>query len=1214
MEKKRALIVMLFGVILFTLTIIWENYTDKIVETHWVEQLSERLHKVERDAKSQLSDIAVGTAPFVVNQQNDDVIYLVFKSGQLVNWSNKKVGNTGIYTQIMSPRPIIKINGTYYEKITVKGNAYDYCALIKLRDDELYTNDIIRNKFASFFKIDDKNANQIELSPSPMTGGAQIYSHEGIPLFQIRNNGVVEGKSISIIALSIYILFFVCIFYCYSRVIKYAPSARKQFLYFVVFVILLVSVRAIICHYRLPLSLYRLSVFQSIVSGKFMLTSIGDLFVTTFCICQTIYLSLKYLKLDYTNTKLVKYRGVVVGLFVLFAYLYATLFNFVIASVVANSDVCLNIALIANIDITSIIAFIATLLGGMGLILIMDSGILLLTNFLSWRYVMSAITITLFVLQCIGFFVNPLLSVWETIFLWGMFMLLIINRYLVKKELQRTLYVVIMFFLSVYVVTITKQQEQYKELTMRAAYATQLIEEKDLNFEKQLLAFDKQLKNDGQLNNFLINYDEELFKKYLQENVFNVVGFNYDVNITTCYPHQQLLLPSSHQVYDCNTFFESQIQRFGKRVGNSSFYLIDQFDGKITYLGVFLFQNVHCYIDFTSEMQVEKNGYEAVLSRNTKSGNDAFYEYSFGKYHNNKLIASGGNFKYYKDISRFGKRSEDISIINKDYYSHIIIPLQSNNAIVISMHESVFKVYYMNVLYAFFFTILLSSYGLLLGTRLRPRNRSFKQRIKNRVIALIFVLFIMLTSMSIYLNKRTFQARQDYKSTEFLNYVQQQLTPLDCVDARMCPQILDILNQLSDLLQVDINIYSTAGELIATSEENIFKYGFDGNLINPEVLQHLVTKGEMSYVAGEQIGDAEFRSVYMPFELDNGRTYIINIPYFAQNAELNREIIIMVVIAVNLAIIVMMIAFILSGFVADRITRPLEMLNSKLRKMHVGGQNEKIYYKQKDEVGLLVKEYNNMVDKLDESILRLAKSERESAWREMARQIAHEVKNPLTPMKLNIQLLQRSCQMEQPERFKERFNTLSNVLIEQIDNMASMASTFSDFARIHQPNNEWFNMSELVHNCVALFETNVSVIESVIDPNIMFYADKKQMQRVLVNLLKNAEQSVPDEKDSIIRVELTHTHNIIRISIADNGIGIPHDLQEKIFEPNFTTKSGGTGLGLAISNSIIKGFGGEIAFESIIDKGTTFVITLPVVVDESVEYRSSVSIVDRVDR
>lgn len=1192
MEKKRAYRVLLVGLVLCAFSVFWEQSSEKENEQRWLTRFQQQLHHMEQIARRELDAIS-NDAHSETQSHGDDLILVTFKNSKLVTWTDKAIGDPHLYAKLHSPRNIQKINGTYYEVLRRVVPPYEYFALIKIKDDKLYNNDHIRNRFGTFFKIGDENTDMIQISPNVITEGHVIYSDRGVPLFYIKHKAHYIDKSINYIALTFYIFFFLSLFYVYSQLQKSAPNGKYQLLYFIVFLLILFILRCMIDKYRVPMSIYQMDIFTRRFSDKMMLSSIGDLFITTFSICQIFYITLKYLKLDFKSPKIYYYRWIIVAAFVLLAYLYTTLFSFIIESVIAYSDVCLNIARIVNIDFISVVAFTATLLGGLGLIVIIDSAVTLFIDFIPIRYLLTKVSLFMFILTGTSFLLNPILNLWECLFLWGIYLLIIFNKYLVKKEIQRSIYMLLMFSLSVYVVVIAKQQEQYKELTLRAEYATRLIEEKDANFESELKLFDFVIKNDVRLNTFLFNYDEALFKNYLKENIFNVVGYNYDVTITTCYPNEQLFVKPSQQLYDCKDYFIQLLERYGKRIDKTNFYLIDRFDGKITYLGVFLFEGVHCYIEFNSLEQKESSGYEQLLSRESKSKLDDFYEYSYGKYHNGRLIASEGSFKYYKDLRFFGKLSEDIHILSRADYSHMIIPLKGNNTIVISIHESHFKVYYLNILYAFFLTMLISSYGLIFGTRLTTKRRTFKRRIKNRIITLVLILFIILTALSIYINKRTFEERQNYRSAEFLEFVQKQLAQLDCVDVRICPEVLNVLNQLSGLLKVDINIYTIHGELVATSEENLFKYGFDGYLINPKALKHIIDRGEMSYVTTEQIGDMEYMSAYMPFELENGKMYIINIPYFAQNNDLNREIIIMVIIAVNIALVMMMIAFILSGFVADRITRPLEMLNVNLKKMRVGGQNEKIVYKQRDEIGLLVKEYNNMVDKVDESIQRLAKSERESAWREMARQIAHEIKNPLTPMKLNIQLLQRSSATENCDRFKERFTLLSNVLIEQIDNMASIASAFSDFARIQQPNNEWFDLSELAVNCVALFEGNVDYIESMIEPDIRLFADKKQMQRVLVNLLKNAEQSIPEEHESRLQLELFHKASTITIKIKDNGVGIPDELRGKIFEPNFTTKSSGTGLGLAISSSIIQGFGGTITFNSVLNEGTEFIITLP---------------------
>jgi nitrogen fixation/metabolism regulation signal transduction histidine kinase len=233
-----------------------------------------------------------------------------------------------------------------------------------------------------------------------------------------------------------------------------------------------------------------------------------------------------------------------------------------------------------------------------------------------------------------------------------------------------------------------------------------------------------------------------------------------------------------------------------------------------------------------------------------------------------------------------------------------------------------------------------------------------------------------------------------------------------------------------------------------------------------------------------------------------------------------------------------------------------------------------------------------MVDKLEASVAQLARSEREYAWREMARQIAHEIKNPLTPMKLNIQFLLRTLEMESSEKFEQRFREVSQLLIEQIDNMATTAAAFSDFAKISSAHNEVFEVDELLRNCVELFRNNIDVVECDLEENLCVFGDKGQFRRVIINLLKNAEQSVPQEEKSIISISAKQVDEQIEIRIRDNGCGISPEISEKIFEPNFTTKSSGSGLGLAICRRIIEEFDGKIGFITEQDSGTEFFIIL----------------------
>jgi two-component system nitrogen regulation sensor histidine kinase NtrY len=269
-----------------------------------------------------------------------------------------------------------------------------------------------------------------------------------------------------------------------------------------------------------------------------------------------------------------------------------------------------------------------------------------------------------------------------------------------------------------------------------------------------------------------------------------------------------------------------------------------------------------------------------------------------------------------------------------------------------------------------------------------------------------------------------------------------------------------------------------------------------------------------------------------------------------------------------------------------------------LKQMNYGKRNEKIEYRFRDEIGELVEQYNKTIDALEESATKLAQTERETAWKTMARQIAHEINNPLTPMKLTIQQLQRTKQLND-ERFDDYFEKSTKTLIEQINNLSRIAGTFSNFARMPEAQFSKFDIAEKLSLTVALFASNnekTSINYHGAQSNVFVVADAEQMIQVFNNLLKNALQSIPENKKGRIDVKLDVFENTdkkqVLISISDNGIGMSSDVQEKLFSPNFSTKSTGMGLGLSISKNIVETSGGKISYSTELGIGTTFNIEL----------------------
>ncbi|MEI8113501.1 MAG: HAMP domain-containing sensor histidine kinase, partial [Bacteroidia bacterium] len=405
------------------------------------------------------------------------------------------------------------------------------------------------------------------------------------------------------------------------------------------------------------------------------------------------------------------------------------------------------------------------------------------------------------------------------------------------------------------------------------------------------------------------------------------------------------------------------------------------------------------------------------------------------------------------------------------------------------------------------------------------------------------------------------------------------------------------LYKLSNTFRTDINIFNIQGELIATSRPEIFAKGVATERINSEAFHELSEHFQLNYFHPEKIGNLSYLSAYEPI-INSNRDYIgyLNLPYFTREDDLKQSISTFIVAFINLYLLLFLASVIVAVVLSNRITAPLSIIREKLKGIQLGKKSEPINYQAEDEIGALVKEYNHKVEELAESAELLARSERESAWREMAKQVAHEIKNPLTPMKLNIQYLQRAKE-DGNENYDAFFERVTKNLIEQIDTLSGIATEFSNFAQIPEAKNERFNLIEVLQNVCSLFEPNQNLtilLETEQLSEIRIFADKEQLSRAFLNLTKNGIQSIPGDQIGEIRISVTKSDGFVRIAFSDNGTGIGVEAQEHLFEPNFTTKTSGMGLGLSIVHNIIATAKGKIWYETSANSGTTFYVELPI--------------------
>ncbi len=414
----------------------------------------------------------------------------------------------------------------------------------------------------------------------------------------------------------------------------------------------------------------------------------------------------------------------------------------------------------------------------------------------------------------------------------------------------------------------------------------------------------------------------------------------------------------------------------------------------------------------------------------------------------------------------------------------------------------------------------------------------------------------------------------------------------DSVSNKGLQQLVD---EVSDIHGVDVNVYGLNGDLYVSSEANVYTKGVLSKKMDPTAFYHLARLRQVLYPQEEKIGKFSYLSIYSPVR-DEGKVYAyINIPYFTSKPELEQEISNFLVTIINLNAFIFLIAGLIALYITNRITRSFSIISDKMKQVNLGKHNEEITWNRDDEIGELVIEYNKMVAKLGESATALAKSEREGAWREMARQVAHEIKNPLTPMKLSIQYLQKAINNNQ-DNVKELSGNVANTLVEQIDHLSKIAADFSQFANIGNTHVVKFDLHDVIKSLKNLYRPNeqLDLIWRPVNDKVFVEADKTQMNRLFTNLLANAMEACNGQEGCKVEINEQREADMIRVSIKDNGEGIPPEMQDSIFIPNFTTKSSGTGLGLAMCMGIVEQAHGKIWFETEQGKGTTFHVELPI--------------------
>lgn len=479
----------------------------------------------------------------------------------------------------------------------------------------------------------------------------------------------------------------------------------------------------------------------------------------------------------------------------------------------------------------------------------------------------------------------------------------------------------------------------------------------------------------------------------------------------------------------------------------------------------------------------------------------------------------------------------------------------------------------------------------------------FKNKMSLRLRIFISMIFLVFTATLLILGSTYYQYRTEsdqynsYRQERKENQLKRQINYL--VNKHNLSNNYDDwgdydndFDQITKIHSVEYSIFTTQGAPLFYSYLPLDiisnNYSLDKDFANM-----LVTNEEGKFTSENLTDVGKFQASYSVLKNDAGEKYaILFFPYFQDVSFAESELNVFLSTLYQIYFIMLVVAIVLAYFISRFVTRSIETIRVKIGQTGLLKKNEKIYLNNATkEIDSLVNSYNKMIDDLEDSAERLAKTEREQAWQEMAKQVAHEIKNPLTPMRLTVQSFQKNSGFKSEDE-KLKLNDFCEVLIEQIDTMSNVATSFSDFATLPKTQLEKTDIVEATKKVVEIFEQNNITLETS-DENIFVKLDKEQWIRVMTNLIKNSIQSIPHDRESNIQVKIIESTKKVKIIVSDNGLGVSNKNREKIFEPKFTTKSDGMGLGLGIVRSIINSHRGKISYKSKNNKGTDFTISLP---------------------
>ena len=1190
------------------------------------------LHEKEAEVREEMDDMVerLGRVPpsqiFRESQnrlegflEKKGLSIFVYQKGSLAFWTDNIVPVDRELNPSSFHSRLTRFRNGWYSVQMIEEGEYTIVGLVLLRTDYPYQNNYLTNDYYPGFGLPQS----VELVPkSRDLLTAYDANDEAFCSFRfpIEDQGSKRGRKI-FIWLDLFGIALIILFFHKQIEVWRVPLGGN--LAIVSYSILLITFRVLMLLYEFPQSFYDRPLFgpEYYASTDFF-PSLGDFFVNILLLFYISYMVNS--RLQFKAEKLQKFGRFpaifLSAVMLLGLFLMTNWCDELIRGLIADSNISFDVNNFFSLDATSLAGFFIIGMLLFSFFLLADKVVELMQMFPFNRIVSAGIivfsgAVYMFIyLEMIGpdseYDFEPLIVLWPMIIL---LMLLFFKGQSTKRSSSFNYIIILNSIFALYAADALSDYVTLKEYGQRELLAVKLSDNEDPFTELSYRDMEKALLSDNTVLEGLSDLDQldlEEFETYLEQQYFNGYLAKYQLEVYAFKADSTAVAErEADKRKGSLQYFDELIKLYGRETLAKNFYYIDNSKEKENYIlklslsdpQTGAFKGV-AFVALESKLIPERIGFpDLLLDKRTKFSKD-LSAYSFAKYRYGELVYQFGNYPYSVGMAEFPK-VDSSQFFHDEGYSHLIYPADETLTVVVSKDEEGFvaKATTFSYLFAFFSLMVLI---LILARSLSHgwlfTNLNFKSKIQVLMVAVILISMILFgLGTGYYINIQ--YAKKNYKTIgekiqSVLIEVENKLGGEKELNQELKPYMFYILTKFSNVFFTDINLYDLNGGLLASSRPKLFKEGLVARTMHPSAFLNMAVKKKSEYIHEEKIGKLDYLSAYVPFKNKEGEILAyLNLPYFAKQSELENEISSFLVALINIYVFLFALSVVVALIISNFITEPLRLIQNMLSQVELGKTNDPIKYEGRDEIGTLVSVYNEKVAELERSAQLLARSERESAWREMAKQVAHEIKNPLTPMKLSVQHLQRSWK-HGAEDWGEKLDRFTTTIIEQIDTLSTIASEFSNFAKMPRAQSEEVDLMAILKSVLELFREipGASVAFESSEEEAIVYADRDHLVRVFNNLVKNARQAIPEGREGKVEVHLSRENNTFLVQVRDNGSGIAKEQQEKIFVPNFTTKTGGMGLGLAMVKNMVENANGQVWFETEEDKGTTFFVRLPV--------------------